>query len=541
MIREIGFENVRIFEGSGWEFPLSPLTVFCGTNNSGKSTLLKVLLLLRQSMGIQESYTYGEGRLRFVGSQVDLGSYSSFVSHNEHQRDISITLTTEGLMPITAFNELRSLRASREDPTTSTSRDYVPYSLESDFRFGAIPEQETVPDTSMFMSEEGVQEALASSPKGFLKKAVYELSVAGEKLLSWRIVHSGFDEKGELEFDLLIPQNYFDSIERFSRIRVDRGPKDYAKIRVVLRDLLPHLMIAQLSSGDEMVDTEELEDENWVVEPLPYEIYNVSKQLQQTLTRVQYIGPLRSPAKRYYITQFDMGQPLDPAGEFLPYILKNIGEYESWHVPPGLQAEPKRESLFIALNRWMKYIRTGEKLVGEVREKEIDWDVTRRVLMEIEVRSPLGDELHALADSGFGYSQLLPIVVRGLLAPQDNTLIIEQPELHLNPAIQVRIAEFLVAMALAGKQVLIETHSEHIVNTIRVLAAEDESDKLASMCEIFYIDVDVESEHPKVYKLSVKRDGTVPNWPRQFFGEAASLTGRLLKAQKRLRKQPAGE
>ena len=353
------------------------------------------------------------------------------------------------------------------------------------------------------------------------------MSIDSEKLLSWRIVYSGLDEDGDPEFDLLIPENYFDSIEEFSNLRVEREPMGYAKVRVVLRDLLPQVMIAQLSS----------EDERWVVRPLPPVIYNVSNNhLQDTLSGIHYIGPLRSPAERYYITRPDVGQPLDPAGEFLPFILRDIGEYKCWHVPPGLQVDPQLESLFTALNRWMKYIRTGEKLVGEVREKEIDWDVTRRVLMEIEVRSPLGNELHALADSGFGYSQLLPIVIRGLLAPKDHTLIIEQPELHLNPAIQVRIAEFLVAMALSGKQVLIETHSEHIVNTIRVLAAEDESDKVGSMCEIFHIDVDVEFERPKVHELSVRRDGAVPNWPRQFFGEAASLTGRLLKAQKRLRK-----
>jgi len=527
MIKEIRMENIRVFEGTGWSFPLSPLTVFCGTNNSGKSTLLKVLLLLRQSMGIGESYTHEQGKLRFFGSQVDLGSYRSLVSHNEYQRDISISLTTEGYMPIEVANNLRSLRAAQEKPTPSISEDAVLYSLESGFRFGVIPESDGVSDTSIFTSAQQIQEVVTPSPKGFLKKASYELSIDSEKLLSWRIVYSGLDEDGDPEFDLLIPENYFDSIEEFSNLRVEREPMGYAKVRVVLRDLLPQVMIAQLSS----------EDERWVVRPLPPVIYNVSNNhLQDTLSGIHYIGPLRSPAERYYITRPDVGQPLDPAGEFLPFILRDIGEYKCWHVPPGLQVDPQLESLFTALNRWMKYIRTGEKLVGEVREKEIDWDVTRRVLMEIEVRSPLGNELHALADSGFGYSQLLPIVIRGLLAPKDHTLIIEQPELHLNPAIQVRIAEFLVAMALSGKQVLIETHSEHIVNTIRVLAAEDESDKVGSMCEIFHIDVDVEFERPKVHELSVRRDGAVPNWPRQFFGEAASLTGRLLKAQKRLRK-----
>jgi predicted ATPase len=531
MIKEIRIENIRVFEGLGWSFPLSSLTVFCGTNNSGKSTLLKVLLLLRQTMGIEESYELEEGKLRFFGSQVDLGSYRSLVSHNEVQRDVSIGLSTEGQMPKAVASNLRSVMLRQKKRRAGRSEESVPYCLESDFRFGVIPERDRPPGPPTTPTED-VRDALGPSPKGFLKKADFQLSIGGESVLSWSMVYSGLDEDGDPQFDLLIPEAYFDSIEEFSKVAVDREPEGYARVRVILRDLRPAALIAQLSSGDE----------RWLVLPVPTVIHNLANvHLRETLDRIHYVGPLRAPAERYYITRPDVGQPLDPAGEFLPFVLRDIGEYESWYLPPGLQQEPMRESLFAALNRWIKYIRTGETLAGEVRETEIHWDFVGRVLMEIEVRSPLRDELHALADSGFGYSQLLPIVIRALLAPEDHTVIIEQPELHLNPAIQVRIAEFLAAMALAGTQIVIETHSEHIVNTMRVLAAEDQSGKLASLCRIFYLDVGDECQRPAVHELSVRPDGIVPNWPRQFFGEAASLTGRLLKAQKRSRKPPTAE
>ena len=121
-----------------------------------------------------------------------------------------------------------------------------------------------------------------------------------------------------------------------------------------------------------------------------------------------------------------------------------------------------------------------------------------------------------------------------MLTDPGSTLIVEQPELHLNPAIQVRLADFISAMVRAGKQIIIETHSEHLVNAIRVIAAEDESGDLSSKCEIFFIDI--EDGVVKVSELSMKPDGTVPEWPHNFFGEAASLTGRLLRAQKRFKK-----
>lgn len=533
MIERLKVKNVRLFNGKSWEFPLSPLTILCGTNNSGKSTLLQIVLLLRQSLGIEESYSGEEGRLRFVGSQVDLGDYYTFVSHNDYDREICIGLTTSGTMPASVVNRLRALNATEQEPCASGGEEGIAYSLVADFSFQVIPEREETTAEYGSVTWDGMEQGLVPSPKGFLKEAVYELRVSEDQLLGWRVVCSGVDEDGDPEFDIVIPEPYFESKERLCEIVADRESEEgHAKTRVILRGLLPSLILAKLLPGTG--ESDERADDNWVAGPLPFEIFNALEQLRRTLARVHYIGPLRAPVKRYYVTQPNVTPPLDPAGEFLPHILRDIGAYEAWYVPPGLGDEPKRVPLFVALNGWMQYIRTGEKSAGEIRHKEIASEITR-ALVEINIRSAVGEELHPLADSGFGYSQLLPIIIRGLLAARGSTIIVEQPELHLNPAIQVRAAEFLAAMTLAGKQVLVETHSEHIVNTLRVLSAEEHSGNLASMLEILYIDV--EHGRPLIHRMSVQEDGTVPEWPRQFFGEAASLTGRLLRAQKRPSKQ----
>jgi predicted ATPase len=257
------------------------------------------------------------------------------------------------------------------------------------------------------------------------------------------------------------------------------------------------------------------------------------EDLRKTLDRIHYLGPLRTPAKRYYVTNLDMIPSLDPVGEFLPYMLQYTDKHRVWNVRPGQHGKVE-ESLSTALNGWLYYLREGKE-VTEDRCDEIAVSNLKGVLMEFELKTVGGTNSYAMADSGFGYSQVLPILVRGLLAQPGDTLIIEQPELHLNPALQVRLADFLVAMTRAGKQVIIETHSEHIVNAIRVLTAEDESGELSSNCAIFFIDA--EKDVPMIHELSIKPDGTVPDWPYNFFGEAASLTGRLLRAQKRFRKQ----
>jgi predicted ATPase len=180
----------------------------------------------------------------------------------------------------------------------------------------------------------------------------------------------------------------------------------------------------------------------------------------------------------------------------------------------------------------MYYLRTGEcsEVDPEKDLHEIDVTSMKDVLLEFAVKT-FGGEAHGLADSGFGYSQILPIVVRGLIAQVGSTIMVEQPELHLNPAIQVRLAEFLMSLVVAGKRVLIETHSEHIVNSIRVLSAEDPTNQFAGKCKVVY--VNTESGKPQLRQLEIQPDGTIPEWPRQFFGEALTLSARLLKAQNR--------
>jgi len=230
------------------------------------------------------------------------------------------------------------------------------------------------------------------------------------------------------------------------------------------------------------------------------------------------------------MTNLEVDPTMDAAGEFLPYVLRDQRDQHVSYVSPKGGTTAIRKPFRYALDSWMFYLRTGEHVEAGAENdlKEIDVASMKDVLLEFKVKS-FGGEAHGLADSGFGYSQILPIVVRGLIAPVGSMLVIEQPELHLNPALQVRLAEFLASLVLAKKSILIETHSEHIVNTIRVLSAEDTTNQLAEFCKVVY--VETESGAPELRHLDIQPNGTIPHWPRQFFGEALSLSARLLRAQ----------
>lgn len=539
MISEIELQNVRIFAEPGVRFALPRLSVFCGTNSSGKSTILRSLLLLRQSQGIRESAGAASGRLRFVGSQVDLGSYKSFVSNEEIARPISIGITIEDVMPVDLARLLQPLSPGTEAPATRTRRETQPklvdYTASFRFTFSAAHEHELLDDgTRHSPLGDGGPGAGVLAPQGILRRIEAHLTVDGNSL-TWEVRRKEVSDSSR-EYEILLPQDYIRLFSETSELmQFEASEREgFVRATTILDGVLPGRIVARMRPRARRGRTDKEEKDRWALLASPPHVEGAIGDFKGALRDIHYLEPLRTAAKRYYLTSSDVMPNLDPAGEFLPYVLRYRADDRVFNVRPG-NRDRVHESLSSALNSWLYYLRVGAAPAEGVDCEEIQVHTQGDVVVQFEIKSVSGRDLHALMDSGFGYSQLLPILVRGLLADPGSTLIVEEPELHLNPALQVRLADFFAAMTYAGKQIIIETHSEHLVNAIRVLAAEDDLGVLASESAIFFIDV--ETGVPIVHELSIKPDGTVPDWPYCFFGEAASLTGRLLRAQKRFRSQ----
>src|SRR5258708_35331981 len=124
---------------------------------------------------------------------------------------------------------------------------------------------------------------------------------------------------------------------------------------------------------------------------------------------------------------------------------------------------------------------------------------------------------HDLTHVGVGVSQVLPIVVMCLLAAPDTTIILEQPELHLNPKVQTRLADFFLSMAMLRKQCLIETHSEYLINRLRLRSALAEGTSVSELLKLYFVE--------KTGGLTTYRDvrineyGTIRDWPKGFFDQ----------------------
>ncbi len=127
------------------------------------------------------------------------------------------------------------------------------------------------------------------------------------------------------------------------------------------------------------------------------------------------------------------------------------------------------------------------------------------------------------ANVGFGLSYTLPVIVALLAGRDDDLIIIENPEAHLRPAGQTMIAELAARAAKDGRQVILETHSDHVLDGIRVAVAEGviHPDQVA----IHYFERDYTDV--RIVTPTVGPDGRLDVWPEGFFDELERNLARL--------------
>jgi len=132
---------------------------------------------------------------------------------------------------------------------------------------------------------------------------------------------------------------------------------------------------------------------------------------------------------------------------------------------------------------------------------------------------------------GFGISYVLPIIVNGLIAKQDCIFVVENPEAHLHPKGQSNIGFFLGVIASAGIQVIVETHSEHVVNGIRRAALSITDFNPSDIIVNFFEGID-ENKNVKINEISVSETGDLTSFPRDFFDQVQQDMAELFKLQK---------
>ena len=419
MITHIRMKNFKSWKDSE-EVKLAPLTGFFGTNSSGKSSLLQMLLLLKQtaeSKDVEEVIFFGDEN---EGSYVNLGNFREVI--HGHKDD-----------------ELLELEFG--------------YKLQSSSKF-RIPSKDSFGRPAHFMLDvdsftfEVVFQESASIIN--VKHIFYSIGPKKDLKIKWENGRLYFNDRREGSA----------SISSFYRLSGS-----------TMNDLLSHL----------------------------------SSSFYKLFTIVYYLGPARVNPQRYY--SWGGGHP------------KHIMQWGDQTI----------DALLSARVRKLKTLHGAEKV--PIEDKITEWlqkmdlahsftlDLTSQGATSYEVRiqkTPASPPV-TLVDMGYGLSQFLPVLVLCYYAPEDSTLILEQPGIHLHPMVQAQLADLLIEVVNERNlQILVESHSEHLLTRLQRRIVEE---KIAADQTAFYFCRNNEGVSG-IEKLDIdKTSGDIKNWPKDFFGD----------------------
>ena len=246
------------------------------------------------------------------------------------------------------------------------------------------------------------------------------------------------------------------------------------------------------------------------------------------MSNIRYLGPLRSAPSFIMLASPDRAGGVGQEGELTASVLRYRGNkrIEKAPVPDGIASDlPLAE----AVGLWISYL----GLADDISVQDL-----AGLGLKVNVK-PSGVESEvSLTSVGVGVSQVLPVVVLCLLAEPGSVILLEQPELHLHPGLQQRLADFFIAVAESGRQLIVETHSEYFVSRLRRRVVEDTDDELLKLVKIVSAERDRETGETTYRELDLTPYGEIRDWPKGFFDQAAEdereiIRGALLKRKAR--------
>lgn len=249
-------------------------------------------------------------------------------------------------------------------------------------------------------------------------------------------------------------------------------------------------------------------------------------------TAVRYLGPLREAPHVLYDpgpSKLDLG----PKGEFAAAVLH--AQVHRSVLTPLPDGHSRSMRLGEALNLWLAEFGLAQRARSEDRG---------RIGIGLSVTPPNLDREVDLTSVGVGVSQILPVLLLCLLAEPGSLLVLEQPELHLHPKLQQDLADFLLACTRTGRQLVIETHSEHLVNRLRYRIAADDSSTTQQLVGLVFAESDggvTRYREPEINAYG----GLGEDWPAGFLDltarEAQDLVRTSLAKRKRQPESDIGE
>lgn len=239
---------------------------------------------------------------------------------------------------------------------------------------------------------------------------------------------------------------------------------------------------------------------------------------------LHYVGPLRDEPKPIYSSrQIFNSTDVGPRGEYTAAVLSLNEKTTIQYLYPKsssdgcLTYEKRTGSLLQALADWLKYLGVATDLYVSDRGN---------LGYELKIRIRQEEDLRDLTNVGVGVSQVLPVLVTVLLAKPGSLTLLEQPELHLHPGVQSKLCDFFLSATAQRKQIIVETHSEHVIERLRLRVAQSQNTETLNNSVIFFF----EDTPEIVRKVEINEFGSIEDWPNGFFDESSNQTSDILSA-----------
>ena len=488
----IRVERLRCLADTGY-IQLKPITVLLGQNSSGKSSFLRILPLLKQSL---ESRTTGP--ILWSGRLVDFGNFEDAHQNGAedniefsfnfkltstklpYSTDFSYLLSSVKASSLNTFDITLTLQVSehKKKETTRTSR--ILLQLEDSKIQLDFGEEDDL--TIFFVNSFNV---LNLGNK-------YVAQKFDRSLLLPTITESSHKKEYEFEKFFSLPPGLIRYRSRFRYLfqaLIDKT-KETAHHATRLETIIQMALSFGIGNSENMLKNIQENSfaskywknktRNWTAETkdfqelrdliianaIPFILEECNETLANFSKNISYIGPVRATAERYYRKQDLAVDEVDYQGNNLAMFLRNLTE-----------SEMKNFATWTLDNFGFKP--SIKSSLGHI---------------SVEIRSKNSDKDLNVADTGFGFSQILPVITqlwlltsfpKSKLQPTSRrgnrgtiTYAIEQPELHLHPRLQGTLTDALVKSIKAAKEkkidlrVMIETHSEVLVNRLGQLIAE---------------------------------------------------------------------
>jgi len=343
-----------------------------------------------------------------------------------------------------------------------------------------------------------------------------------------QIVNAWLEKRGEAPIEL--PDLGVPAIELNQRLRRHRRPGPgsgtrYADLASELGELRNSLQTALINAFSPFRDATFVQARS----------ISVTTEFLRVYFRlgIRYLGPLRDEPKPVYpLEALENTADVGYRGEHTAAVLYlHSNTLVQSILPEELEngandVKPQMMRLKDAVASWTKYMGIATEVIAS------DAGVFGN---QLRVTTEGMSSRQDLTNVGVGVSQVLPIIVSALLAPRTALLIYEQPELHLHPLVQARLADFFYAISLLGKRCVLETHSEYLIDRFRRRIAEEDGERLKSMLAVYFTERTDGVTHCR--KVSISKFGAVIDWPRDFFEQGQLETRKILEAasEKRLK------